>query len=173
MKWISIILVIFLGVSGVADRPALGDGGIVRLSETVEEVTITVMTAPASLHVGVVDVSVMITEAATGTVVLDARVDIELQRRSGGAVPIDASATRSAATNKLLYEARISLPIEGVWEATVAVDMGGGIRTVSCAFPVAPPPGPWIDHWPWLVAPLLAIGLMMMVGIPRSGGVPC
>jgi hypothetical protein len=165
-----IIWIITLLIAGGVTHAVRGDGGTVRFNETVDGITITIFTAPASLHVGPIDVSVMVTDAATRSPILDAHVSVTAQRHGGGSFPLTVAATHEAATNKLLYEAVIAIPLEGTWETFIEVHLDDDIHTASCSFLVSPPLGAWIDHWPWLVAPLIVIAAMMAVGVPRSGG---
>ena len=135
---------------------AYADGGLLRLSESAGPFEISVFTAPTPLRVGTADVSVLLLEQAGRAPVLDADVNVTLRL---GAVTRSATATRTAATNKLLYAALLDLPEPGTWALEVQVGGPAGAATISTTLDVAPPLSAWIAFWPYLVAPVVAIAL--------------
>jgi len=131
----------------------LADGGLVRVSEIAVPFVVTVFTAPTPLRVGTADVSVMVQAAADRTVVLDADVEIVARARDG---ELHAAATRQAATNKMLYAARLEFPAAGAWTIEAHVRRTESVA-VSCAVTVEPPQAALVAHWPYFAAPALII----------------
>ncbi len=139
---------------------AAGDGGTVRLVQTAGPFTVTVFSAPEPLRVGAADVSVLVQDGA-GAPVLDATIAVALAPPpgvAGGAIRL--AATRTAATNKLLYAARFEPPAPGAWTAEVSVARGTARARVTCALPVTAARAPGLAAvWPWLALPPAAIAL--------------
>jgi hypothetical protein len=150
-------LIIAAALTAAWPAPARADGGVVRLNERAGPFVLTVFTAPATVCVGPVDVSVMAQDAATGRPVVDARVTVSLTGEGGWT--LRAEATREQAQNKLLYAALVELPSPGRWDVEVTVVRGPDSVTVATTIPVAPAPPPFVSYWPYFALPPLAIAV--------------
>ena len=68
--------VIISVIAAIAPAAAEADGGTVRHSERRGDRSITVFTSPTPLRAGLVDVSVLVLDANTGTPLVDVPVDV-------------------------------------------------------------------------------------------------
>src|SRR6266436_2880459 len=84
---------------------ARADGGAVRLSEVVGSYRITLFTSPTPVRAGLVDVSVLVQDAASSQPVPEARVSVKLAPRGRPNESIAQIASTAAATNKVLQAA--------------------------------------------------------------------
>jgi hypothetical protein len=138
---------------------AHGDGGLLRASEAAGPLVVSIFTAPTPLRVGPADVSIMVQATDDHSAVLDAEVQVVLH---GPGVERTATATRAAATNKLLYAALLDLPAPGHWTLAAEVRAGARRAHVSCEVDVAPALPPALAFWPYLALPGLAIALFAL-----------
>jgi hypothetical protein len=136
---------------------ATADGGTVRLSEQKGSYRITVFTLPTVLRAGLVDISVLVQEAATGEVASGVQVTIKAVRRGSPSVVIHHSATTEAATNKLYYAATFDLPEPGCYLVEVSIAATLEEAQVRFELEAAEPPPPWLAMLPWVGWPVLAI----------------
>jgi len=139
----------------LAPTSSRADGGALCLHETSGPFLVTVLTAPATLRAGPVDVSVMVEDSANAAIMLDADVDLRLQAERGGRT-LKAQATRKQATNKLLQSAVIDLPTAGHWELTVSVRRGSEQAAFKTQLQVEPPLARFASVWPLVALPPLA-----------------
>ena len=137
-------------------RPALGDGGVVRLSEVVGPLRVTVFTSPAPLRAGPADVSFLIQDAATNEVVRDAAIEVSA---ACGHHAVAGRASHEAATNRMLQTVILSLHGPGRWEFTARITAAGRSETISFGADVAGALPPWRSYWPWFALPAVAIAL--------------
>jgi hypothetical protein len=120
------------------------------LRERAGAYQVTVFTSPTPLRAGLVDVSVLVQEAATGACLPQARVNLRLTSRGTGDV-LELPATTEAATNKLLRAAAFQLPHAGRWD---------------------------VEDWPWFSWPAGAVALFAVHAmlarrrVGRRHGVP-
>lgn len=136
------------------------DGGAVRLSQRVDDVSVTVFTSPTPLRAGPIDVSVLLLDGRTGAVIGDAGVNVTLRTPPPEEMTVTATATRAQATNKLLYAALLDLPAAGAWRVEVAIDRAGHPpAAVTFDVDVAPPLPPWRTYWPYFALPAIAIAV--------------
>lgn len=137
---------------------ARGDGGRMRLHQTAGPFTLTVFTAPEPLTVGRGDVSVLVQDAITGDVVLDADVTVRVKA-------VDGSQTRSysavAGRNRLLRSATVELPFAGRWHLEMAVHRGSQEVIVRALVPVESARSRWRTAWPFLAAPAILVALFL------------
>jgi hypothetical protein len=130
----------------------------VRLREGAGAYQIAVFTSPTPFRAGPVDVSVLVQDGATGEYIPAARVTVRLTaRRSGQA--LEHPATTEAATNKLFHAADFELPESGWWDVEVTVEGPHGPARVRFEVEADDPPPRWLELWPWLTWPALAVGL--------------
>jgi hypothetical protein len=155
---------VFLGTWCV---PAHGDGGTLRISGKKDGFLITVFTAPTPFRAGPVDISVLVQDALTGEPVPEMPVTVHLTK--AGQVRLEYSATSEAATNKLLRAAQFELPEPGIWEIEVQVEGLHGPAVMRCELEAAPPLPKWLEMWPWICWPTLAIALFVMCAFRVEG----
>jgi hypothetical protein len=98
---------------------AYADGAHIALHATSGDYTITVFTAPDPLVAGPVDISVLVQDRATDTVLGDARVTATL---SGVGEPLHLDLTHVAASNKLLLAANPVLDAAGSYNLQFQVE---------------------------------------------------
>ena len=120
---------------------------------------LTVFTSPNPLRAGPVDVSVLIQDAATGRIVSDATVAVELSHVNQSLPPIRTAATVAAATNKLLHAALVDLPTPGQWDVHIEITTARDQAPIAIAFAMdaAPPLPRWLALWPAFTWPILAV----------------
>jgi hypothetical protein len=132
------------------------DGGTVRLRQQAGAYHVTVFTAPTPFRAGLVDVSVLVLDAATGEFVPEARVSVRLTARASGEV-LEYPATAAAATNKLFHAAVFQLPEPGWWDLDVGVEGPRGPALLRFGIEADEPPPRWLELWPWFAWPALAV----------------
>jgi hypothetical protein len=135
------------------------DGGTMRLSEQKGNYRITVFSAPTLVRAGLVDISVLVQDAATGEPVSGAQVVIKSARRGSPEMAVHHHATTEAATNKLLYAAVFDLPEPGWYSLEVSLNGALGQAQVHFDLEAAEPLPPWLAMAPWVGWPVLAIVL--------------
>lgn len=141
-------------------REANADGGAIRLMETRDQVQITVFTSPTPLRAGDVDVSVLIQAGAAPLAEQELPIELVATPLDGSAQPIRRSATKSAATNKLLQAAKFKLPHAGDWRIDVSVGLPNALpEKFTFEVDAAPAPPRWLTFWPWFSWPLVVIVL--------------
>lgn len=146
-----------VGASYLVATSCLGDGGTLRLSQSVGGYRIAVFTAPEPLRVGLVDVSVLLQDETSNQTILDATVVVGFRSREDIAQERKLPATRDASTNRLLYSCQTHLPQAGWWRITVDVQGPLGPAGAEITVPVSDPPPRWLSLWPWIVWPAFII----------------
>jgi hypothetical protein len=149
-------------IAVLAPIVAHADGGAVRLREASGSIIVTVFTPPDPLRAGPIDASVLIQDRETGTVILDAVVDLGVQPLNSASYPSISRATHERATNKLLQASVIDLPAPGTWDLQVIVRSGTEEGAFSTMLLVAPPAPRLATIWPWLLLPVIAIALFVL-----------
>ena len=96
-------------------------------------------TANRVYQTGPIDVSVMVLRAGTDAIVGEASVLVTPEPLDGQTGPGTYSATRAAATNKLLYATKFSLPRPGRWRFVVAITSADGAASTSFDAEAEPP----------------------------------
>lgn len=120
---------------------------------------VTLFSAPVPLRAGNADLSVLVETAADASAVLDASVELQISKP--GEQRIVVAATRTQATNKLLYAARPLLPSSGVWNVDVQVMHNGMAFAAAGSVTVVPPASPVGDFWPYFA--LVPAGVLLAV----------
>jgi hypothetical protein len=149
-RWLGLLLLLATGA-------AYADGGTVRIREEAGAFRITVFSAPEPLRAGNADLSVFLQRRDSETPVLDANIVIQLAGPPPAA-PIQARATRDAATNKWFHAALVEIPSAGIWTLRVTVQSGADTAEVTGRMLVAPRTPPLLALWPYLALPPLAVG---------------
>src|SRR5438105_4286548 len=79
-------------------RPLFADGGTLRAAQRIDNVRVSVFTSPASPRVGLIDVSVLVQDAATGKVLDDVPAQVRLQSLARTDLRLEQTAASAAAT---------------------------------------------------------------------------
>jgi hypothetical protein len=127
---------------------ALADGGTLRASQRLGDYRVSVFTSPAVLRPGPADISVLLQDAATGSMLIEPEIRLRMEHLDEQAIPMDEVATAAAATNKLFRAAQFDIPQDGEWRATVLV--GPEERSLSFDLTVQPPLPAWLELAPWV-----------------------
>jgi hypothetical protein len=146
----------------LAPLAAHADGGAVHLREASGPFLVTVFTAPEAPRVGLIDMSVLLQERKTGTVILDTTVNLELQPIANMSPPFSIRAALGHAKNKLLQSVTIDVPAPGWWAVKIFVRRdreGVVLATKLLIMPAAPR---LATLWPFLILPPFAIGLFVL-----------
>ncbi|MBG83057.1 MAG: hypothetical protein CMJ40_00760 [Phycisphaerae bacterium] len=140
----------------------IADSGIVRTSSVDGPYRITVFSEPTPLRVGLIDLSVMVQSLESETPVLDATISMLLEHEDETVSSMLVEATREAATNQLLYSAKLALPESGKWTVLTSVMRDGATSSVHFDFDAGPPLPPILEMWPWFILPVIALLLIVM-----------
>jgi len=156
---LTLILPVFL------PAPLFAHGGSLPRVSDVESgpYRLFVWAEPVPALEGEVNFTVAVTEIppqkdAQAVPVLEADVQIRLERVDGTGRILTGQATHAEAVNKLMYETYIDMPTAGVWRATVTVDSPLGGADTAFEFEVLPAPG---MDWTWPAVG--ALGLVTLI----------
>ena len=154
-----IIVIALVGLAIVGQRRDAAPMAVSCASQRLGPRRVSVFTWPASLSVGTLDISTMVEETGTGSIAHDVTISLEAQHLERGTT-LRATATTSAATNKLFQAATLELAAAGRWEITVTVARGSETRK-SLRFPVEIAEGLMIRSAlaPWVAWPIVPIAL--------------
>jgi hypothetical protein len=141
----------------LSSATARGDGGTLRLWTRAGDYQVAVFTAPTPLRAGPVDVSVLVQRAATGEPLPEAVVTVSVRPRDRAGADSTYPAEWGSANNKLFHAAHFELPAAGWWEVGIRVGGPQGDAEVRLELEAAEPLPRWLDLWPWLAWPALAI----------------
>lgn len=142
------------------------DGDVVRLHGVSGPFDVSVFGEPGSLPAGPADMAVLVQDRISGSVILDADVDLAVQPASGN--PTVVRATRQQSTNKLLEAATVDLPASGPWSLRVSVQRGSGQGALATTLDVIAPAADSGFNWGYLVALAIGVGLFILHRILRS-----
>jgi hypothetical protein len=109
-----------------------------------------------------VDVSVLVQDAKMAGSLSDVQVTVRLTAPGQPAYTAEHQATSEAATNKLLRSAKFELPRPGRWAMEVQVTGPRGPARVVCEVEAAEVLPRWVQMWPWIGWPALAVLLFGM-----------
>lgn len=164
---LSLLVFSALGKGGTADLLAHG-GSLPRVSDVeAGPYRLFIWAEPVPAVTGEINFTVAVTEIpasenAQADPVLNADVQIALERVDGPARALSGTATHEEAINKLMYETYIDISRAGVWRTTVTVDSPAGTGTTAFEFDVLP--GPGVD-WTWPA--LGGLGLVILIIVVR------
>ena len=153
-RWLCALLL------GAAFQQAPADSGRLRSSKPAGPFLVTLFTMPEPLTPGPADFSVMVQDAASGQILSDAAVTLDLDTSDGKALHVEAG--HAAATNKLLQAAEFSIPSTGVWH--VHLDISQANRHAACETEIVVQPGSRTSLLVWIFAlfPVAAIALFVL-----------
>ena len=164
MRIFAIILVAFAMLFGSWCATASADGGRLVLAERRDNYTISVFTSPEPLRAGSADISVLLQRAGAGQPIDDAQVFVKLTPQAGVGPAILATATKNAATNKLLYAALVDIPEPGWWDVEISGMANKQPIQATLALEAGERLPPWLTVWPWFCWP---IGVVLLFGVHR------
>lgn len=141
---------------------AYADGGAVHLREASGPFLVTLFATPTAPRAGPIDASVLVQDRKTGTVILDATVNLELQPSPGANPPFPIRATLSQARNKLLQAVTIDVPAPGWWAVKIFVRRDREEAVLATKLFVIPAAPRLASFWPLLILPPFAIGLFAL-----------
>ncbi len=142
---------------------AFADGSHILLHQRVDPFDITVFAPGERMTAAQTDLSVMVQNAADHSNVGNAQVTLRFQRKDAGKITeVVALATHARATNKLLYGAKVTLPSEGPWSFTAAVDAQGKNVVVGAALDAGPAEAPLQNRWALFIFVPVAIVLFII-----------
>lgn len=137
------------------------DGGTMRISRHIQDRQVSVFTSPSVLRTGLVDISVLVQMAETGSVCEDEVIRVELTSLEQPSTVLTENATAEAATNKLFKSAIFNVPYTGQWHAHILLDSEKPPAEPAVEFEVsiASPLPPWLVLAPWIGWPFAIIAL--------------
>jgi hypothetical protein len=149
-----------------AIHAALADGGRLQMRTDAGPFTVSVFTIPDSLTAGPADLSVLVQDAASGDVLMDAAVTLTLTDPSGA--PLVLHPSHAQATNQLLQAAQVNLKAPGKWR--VRVEVVHGTQSAACAtdLEVAGRSSQWGTIWFFALLPLGVLGVFVGVQVRKA-----
>jgi hypothetical protein len=135
---------------------ARADGGRLVRVERAHGWIVSIFVAPDPPRVGPIDVSVLVQEEASGTVVADAEIAVTLNSLSDPSIALSAPASRQQATNKFLQSALLVAPGAGDWLGTIHCSAGNDKAEITFSLQVDAAPPAWTKVAPWFLWPLAA-----------------
>ena len=155
-KWQKASNIIILVLLFIAQTAWAHGGGILQISsQPAGPYRVSVWTSPAQLETGElahVTIGLADTDEAP---VLDATIIVELISLETGQV-WTAPATTEQATNKLFYEADMTLPEDGRYTLSIQIDGEQGSGIISFTMTILPP-----EQTNWLIISLISLGIIL------------
>jgi hypothetical protein len=158
------IMAIVLSLSGAHASRVLADGGRLAIVDRQGDLRVSVFTLPNPLRAGPVDISVLLQNAHTDQPIRDAQVSVNAKLRDNTRRQVYATASRAAATNKLMQAALFDLPEPGLWDVDVTCRTGDRVLQTQFAMDAGQPLPNWISVWSWFTWPL---GVVLIFGVHR------
>ena len=167
---------------------ARADGGDIRLRETQGPLIVTIFTTGDLVQNRTADVSILVQRRGSSEAVLDAIVNLVFsapiptpslnardeplcgmpesgpfaQASELHTAPFAAPASRKLASNKLLYAAAVKFGVVGNWRLEASIQHGTDVVTVACNLPVSPASPGIVGLIPYMILPLLTVGLFVV-----------
>lgn len=151
------VLSLLIGVVVISSAHA--DGGTLHFTGQRHGYQITVFTSPTPLRTGLIDVSVLVQETATGKIRTNVPVTVHAYPLNHPAAAIGGSATPEAATNKLFQAIVLNLPEPGEWHIQVMVQGSDPPLPIELEVVVAGAMPSWVDLSLWIGWPAVAVVL--------------
>ena len=128
--------------------------------------TISLFTIPDTLTAGPADLSVLVQDAASGDVLMDAAITLTLIDPTGA--PLVVHPSHAQATNQLLEAAQVNLRAAGKWR--VGIEVVHGTQSAACAteLEVAGRSSQWGTIWFFALLPLAALALFAGVQVRKA-----
>jgi hypothetical protein len=142
---------------------AHADGGRLQMRQAAGPFVVSLFTTPESLAVGPADLSAMVEEQGSGSVLLDADVVVTLTSDDARVAPVVAHLSHAHVTNRLLEDVVVQLPRAGRWHAVIRVSEAGREASVATDLMVANHSARRGTVWFFAVLPICAIALFAWV----------
>ena len=139
---------------------AFPDAGRLQGSGRSGPFVLSLYTAPVPLRSGAVEISTLVTNAENGEPVLDATVQVQLQREGGPAPATTLTASRGG--DGLRYFAAPELREPGRWSIRAKVSSPLGTGSLERTVAVEEPAPFYVSLWPVLAFPPLGIALFAL-----------
>ncbi len=153
-------VVLFLAVglcfAALASRSSDDDDQALRLSETSGPFAVAVFALPGDLDAGPTEFSVLVQDRDTMQVLQDATVELRAQQEGSSQTTEPVRASAKDSENKLLQNADVDLPAEGIWKLSVRVQRGADSANLSLPLRVVKPAEGFTIHWPYVVLAIFA-----------------
>jgi hypothetical protein len=154
-------------VLACAAAAAHADGGRLQMRQSAGPFVVSLFTTPESLATGSADLSVMVEEQGSGSILLDADVAVTLTSEDARVAPVIAHLSHAHATNRLLEDAVVQLPQAGRWRAVIHVSEAGREASVTTVLTVANYSARRGMVWLFAVLPVFAIALFAWVEVAK------
>lgn len=141
-----------------AAPPAAADGGTLRARREVGPFTLSVLTSPSPLRAGMLEVSVLVQDRATGEPRPDLPVQLAWWPSGRPELVRSVQAAPGHGASRLLAGARMRLPAAGGW----AVEARAPQATLRLDLAVGPPLPPLWTQWKALLIPPLGAALLAL-----------
>lgn len=129
----------------VPSAGAHGGGTPQLVNESAGPYWISVWTSPEPVRAGEMHVTVAVSEPGSGQEagppVLGAGVRLQLRPQSANYAPLSARATNEQSANRLFYEADLTVPDAGRWDAQIMVEGPQGSGQATFTLQVLPAQG--------------------------------
>jgi len=159
---ISVTLLALTIIAGSGEVARADGGRLVRVERTNGWI-VSVFVAPDPPRVGPVDVSVLVQEEASGSVIADADIAVTLTAAGNAdGVTTSAPANRDHTTNKLLQSTLLTAPSAGDWQGTIHCKVGNARAEIPFALQIAAAPPAWTKLAPWILWPLAAAAIFVV-----------
>lgn len=150
-----------------AAAAAYADGGRLQMRQAAGPFVVSLFSASESLAVGPADLSVLVEEQGSGSVLLDADVAVTLTSEDARVAPVIAHLSHAYARNRLLEDAIVQLPRAGRWHATIRIREAGREASVTTVLTVANYSARRGTVWLFAVLPVCAIALFTWVEVAK------
>ena len=169
--------ILILGLLVPLASAAGADMGAPILAVRAGNFEVRVLVTPAPLRTGTSEWNVLVKDAASGRVLLDAEVELELslpldrpdadhasheEAHPHERTTVSASLAPEQASNRLFHAATLALAAPGAWTGRLRISRGASSATIPFEVDVEPARSSWQLHWQaFTIAPvgLLAFGL--------------
>ncbi|HZD76647.1 MAG TPA: hypothetical protein VE218_06550 [Acidobacteriaceae bacterium] len=158
-----IVALVLLGAAAAA----YADGGRLQMRQAAGPFVVSLFTTPESLAMGPADLSVMVEDQGSGSVLLDADVAVTLTSEDARVAPVMAHLSHVHATNRLLQDAVVQLPHAGRWHAAIHVSEAGREASATTVLMVANYSARRGTVWLFAVLPICAIALFAWVEVAK------
>jgi hypothetical protein len=157
---VTLLALTMIACSGEAAR---ADGGRLVRVERTNGWIVSVFVAPDPPRVGPVDVSVLVQEEASGSVIADADIAVTLTAAGDAeGMTTSAPANRTQATNKLLQSALLTAPSAGNWQGTIDCRVDNARVEIPFTLQIASSPPAWTKLTPWILWPFAATAIFVV-----------
>jgi hypothetical protein len=150
-----------------AAAAAYADGGRLQMRQAAGPFVVSLFTTPESPAVGPADLSVMVEEQGSGSVLLDPDIVVTLTSDDARSAPVVAHLSHAHATNRLLQDAVIQLPSAGPWHAVIHVSEAGREASVTTVLTVANYSARRGTVWLFTVLPVCVMALFAWVEVAK------